>query len=224
MSQKPNSTNRIRSYRKGHSPRGSFRDLACAIAQITRALLVSCIAWFGLAAEATAAPLISDFIDKVELQDIVPEADALGNLRADLPVYEARKGNNVVGYVFLTSDFVTTTGYSGKPIHVVMGVDPDGKITGVRLIKHSEPIVLVGIPESSIRAVIEKYTGLDLVAEAESSGSAHDLDIVSGATVTIMVIDDSIVRAACCAATGPRRPAGGQGFRRPGEADHSVRD
>ncbi|MEZ5878079.1 MAG: FMN-binding protein [Tepidamorphaceae bacterium] len=131
----------------------------------------------------------------MKLQDIVPEADALGPLREDLPVYEARKGGEVAGYVFLTSDFVTTTGYSGKPIHVVMGVDPGGKITGVRLVKHSEPIVLVGIPESAIREVIGKYTGLDLVAEAQSSGSAHDLDIVSGATVTIMVIDDSIVRA-----------------------------
>ncbi|NNL71959.1 MAG: regulatory protein NosR, partial [Silicimonas sp.] len=32
-------------------------------------------------------------------------------------------------------------------------------------------------------------------AEAESGGSAHDLDIISGATVTVMVIDDSVVRA-----------------------------
>ncbi|MFN0263957.1 4Fe-4S binding protein [Tepidamorphus sp. 3E244] len=189
------STVRIRGSRKGVSPCEQNRGLVVAIAQIGRALLISCIAWFGLAADAIAAPLISDFIDKVELQDIVPEADTLGSLRDDLPVYEARKGGAVVGYVFLTSDFVTTTGYSGKPIHVVMGVAPDGKITGVRLVKHTEPIVLVGIPESAIRAVIAKYTGLDLAAEAESSGSAHDLDIVSGATVTIMVIDDSIVRA-----------------------------
>ncbi len=31
--------------------------------------------------------------------------------------------------------------------------------------------------------------------EAEQFGSAHELDIISGATVTIMVIDDSVVRA-----------------------------
>jgi NosR/NirI family nitrous oxide reductase transcriptional regulator len=33
------------------------------------------------------------------------------------------------------------------------------------------------------------------VAEAKSGGSAHELDIISGATVTVMVIDDSIVRS-----------------------------
>ncbi|MDP2731574.1 MAG: 4Fe-4S binding protein, partial [Hoeflea sp.] len=65
----------------------------------------------------------------------------------------------------------------------------------VRLVKHSEPIVLIGIPDSKIKAVTEKYAGMDLIAEAAAGGSAHDLDIVSGATVTIMVIDDSIVRA-----------------------------
>jgi hypothetical protein len=33
------------------------------------------------------------------------------------------------------------------------------------------------------------------VAEAAAGGTAHDLNIISGATVTIMVIDDSIVRS-----------------------------
>jgi NosR/NirI family nitrous oxide reductase transcriptional regulator len=41
------------------------------------------------------------------------------------------------------------------------------------------------------------YVGLDLVAEAQAGGSGHDLNIISGATVTVMVIDDSIVRSGC---------------------------
>ena len=116
----------------------------------------------------------------------------------------ALKGGETIGYVFLTSDFVTTTGYSGKPIHVVMGVDQNAKVTGVRLVKHSEPIVLIGIPDSEIQAVTEKYAGLDLIKEAKSGGSAHELDIVSGATVTIMVIDklDRSGRFESCQAVG----------------------
>ena len=144
---------------------------------------------------AQAEPLVTQFLDKVSVSDIVPGATDYGQLRSDLPVVEALKDGKVVGYVFLTSDFVTTTGYSGKPIHTLMGVDDNAKVTGVRLVKHSEPIVLVGIPESKITAVTERYAGLDLIAEAAAGGSAHDLDIVSGATVTIIVIDDSIVRA-----------------------------
>ncbi|MEP3437437.1 MAG: 4Fe-4S binding protein [Hoeflea sp.] len=149
---------------------------------------------FG-ASVAQAEPLVTQFLDKVSVSDIVPGATDYGQLRSDLPVVEALKDGKVVGYVFLTSDFVTTTGYSGKPIHTLMGVDDNAMVTGVRLVKHSEPIVLVGIPESKITAVTEKYAGLDLIAEAAAGGSAHDLDIVSGATVTIIVIDDSIVRA-----------------------------
>lgn len=149
---------------------------------------------FGVAA-AQAEPLVMKFLDKASVGEIVPGATAYGQLRPDIAVVEALKDGKLVGYVFLTSDFVTTTGYSGKPIHTLMGVDDNAKVTGVRLVKHSEPIILIGIPESKITAVTEKYAGLDLIAEAAAGGSAHDLDIVSGATVTIIVIDDSIVRA-----------------------------
>jgi len=144
---------------------------------------------------ARAEPLVMKFLELAAVGEIVPGATEYGQLRADIPVVEALKDGKVVGYVFLTSDFVTTTGYSGKPIHTLMGVDDSATVTGVRLVKHSEPIVLIGIPEAKITAVTEKYAGLDLIAEAAAGGSAHDLDIVSGATVTIIVIDDSIVRA-----------------------------
>ena len=111
-----------------------------------------------------------------------------------MPVAPILKGSETIGWVFLTSDFVGTTGYSGKPIHVVVAVSPDAVLTGVRLVEHSEPIVLIGIPDSKVKALTEGYAGVDLKAEAAEGGSAHDLDIISGATVTIMVIDDSIIR------------------------------
>ena len=156
-------------------------------------VMIASLLFGGVAAQAE--PLVMKFLDKASVGDIVPGATEYGQLRSDIPVVEALKDGKVIGYVFLTSDFVTTTGYSGKPIHTMMGVDNNAVVTGVRLVKHSEPIVLVGIPESKITAVTEKYAGLDLIAEAAAGGSAHDLDIVSGATVTIIVIDDSIVRA-----------------------------
>jgi NosR/NirI family nitrous oxide reductase transcriptional regulator len=142
-----------------------------------------------------ADALVSRFLSKVEAGALVPGADSFGPVRDDAAVVPALKGGDTIGWVYLTSDFVSTTGYSGKPIHTLVGVDDNAVITGVRLVKHSEPIVLIGIPESKIRAVTEGYAGLDLKVEAESGGSAHDLDIISGATVTIMVIDDSIVRS-----------------------------
>lgn len=168
-----------------------FKKIYRFVALMSLFLLASLQAQSPLAADA----MLVRFLDKVDVAELVPGADAFGPLQENVPVVPALKGSERVGWVFLTSDFVSTTGYSGKPIHTLVGVDQNAVITGVRLVKHSEPIVLIGIPESKIRAVTEGYAGLDLKTEAEEGGSAHELDIISGATVTIMVIDDSIVRS-----------------------------
>lgn len=168
-----------------------FKKIYRFVALMSLFLLASLQAQSPLAADA----MLVRFLDKVDVAELVPGADAFGPLQENVPVVPALKGSERVGWVFLTSDFVSTTGYSGKPIHTLVGVNQNAVITGVRLVKHSEPIVLIGIPESKIRAVTEGYAGLDLKTEAEEGGSAHELDIISGATVTIMVIDDSIVRS-----------------------------
>ncbi|WP_288943007.1 NosR/NirI family protein [uncultured Roseovarius sp.] len=145
-------------------------------------------------AQATAS-VLTQFIDDIAPGELVEGADAFGPVREDIPVAPLLQGDQRIGWVFIASDFVGTTGYSGKPIHTMVAVDDDAVVMGVKLVKHSEPIVLIGIPDSKIQALAADYAGLDLVAEATSGGTAHDLDIIAGATVTIMVIDDSIVRS-----------------------------
>ncbi|TDE37961.1 NosR/NirI family protein [Antarcticimicrobium sediminis] len=144
---------------------------------------------------AAAQSVLSTLLPKVQVTDLVEGADAFGEIHADLPVVQILKGGERIGWAFVTSDFVSTTGYSGKPIHTMVAVDDAAQVIGVQLVKHSEPIVLIGIPDKKIKALVAGYRGLDLVAEAEQGGTAHQLDIISGATVTIMVIDDSIIRA-----------------------------
>jgi NosR/NirI family nitrous oxide reductase transcriptional regulator len=36
-------------------------------------------------------------------------------------------------------------GYSGKPIHIVVGIAADGTVQGLQLVEQHEPIVLIGI-------------------------------------------------------------------------------
>lgn len=141
------------------------------------------------------ADTLATFLPEIEPADLVDGADGFGSVRADVAVAPILKGGETIAWAFLTSDFVGTTGYSGKPIHVVAAIDADAVLTGVKLVKHSEPIVLIGIPNAKMVKLTEGYAGLDLKIEAETGGEGHDLDIISGATVTIMVIDDSIVRA-----------------------------
>ncbi|MCQ0093150.1 NosR/NirI family protein [Roseovarius sp. M141] len=155
--------------------------------------LFSLMSLFGL--PAAAQSVLSQLIDDVEVGQLVEGADAFGAIHPDIPAVQVLKGGQQIGWAFVTSDFVSTTGYSGKPIHTMVAVDEAAQVIGVELVKHSEPIVLIGIPDSKVKTLVAGYRGLDLVAEAESGGSSHELDIISGATVTIMVIDDSIIRA-----------------------------
>jgi NosR/NirI family nitrous oxide reductase transcriptional regulator len=136
------------------------------------------------------------FLRKVEPANILPGADEFGPPTGEPPTAPLYREGRLVGHAFLNSSFVNAAGYSGKPIHVVIALDLNGKIAGLELVDHREPIVLIGIPENKVRDVMQSYIGLDVAAFARAQGADHQVDIVSGATVTIMVIDDSVLRAA----------------------------
>ena len=147
------------------------------------------------AAVAGTAPYLNTYLEKVTAEELVEGATAYGPPSADLPVVPVMKGGERVAWAFVTTDFVSTIGYSGKPIHVLVALDDNAVIVGAKLVKHSEPIVLVGIPNSKMVKLTESYLGTNAAEEAASRGTAHELDIISGATVTVMIIDDSILRA-----------------------------
>lgn len=140
-------------------------------------------------------PVLQHYLEEVPASSLVAGADAFGPMQADVAVAPVLGNGETLCWVFVTSDFVSTTGYSGKPIHTMVALDKAAKIIGVKLLKHSEPIVLIGIPQAKIDALVQSYIGVDLVAEAQSGGETHEVEIISGATVTVMVIDDGIVRA-----------------------------
>jgi len=154
--------------------------------------LLSSVLWVSQT-NAQNKPVLAQFIEKVPASSLVEGADGYGPVQKDVPVAPVLKNGEQIGWAFITSDFVGTTGYSGKPIHVMVAVDSQARIIGVKLVKHSEPIVLIGIPEERIASLTEGYVGFDLVAATKDAD--HELNIISGATVTIMVIDDSILRS-----------------------------
>jgi len=125
---------------------------------------------------------------------IFPGADKLGAVTSKPVVSPAYKEGKQIGFVFLTSDYVNTTGYSGKPLHQLIAIDMQGVIQKVLLVEHHEPIVLIGIPEKRITAVLDEYVGLD-VGKLVRGTQDVKIDVVSGATVTVMVMDDNILRS-----------------------------
>ena len=98
---------------------------------------------------AHAGSELPRFIDAISPEEIFPGADRLGSPTGDPLVAPAYQQGQQLGFVFLTSDFMNTTGYSGKPIHQLVSMDMQGVIRKVLLVEHHEPIVLIGIPEKT---------------------------------------------------------------------------
>src|SRR5665647_986848 len=122
--------------------------------------------------EARAAGRLNDYLAKAEPAELVAGANRFGSLQGDPAIAPAYKDDQLLGFVYLNSDFANATGYSGKPIQLLIGIDPKGVITGLKLVEHKEPIVLVGIPVKRILDAVNKLIGTDMGSVVR--GAAHD--------------------------------------------------
>ena len=110
----------------------------------------------------------------------------------------------LAGYVFLSTDIVDIPGYSGKPVVTLIGMDTRGMITGVKILKHSEPILLVGIPEADLTKFINQYVGKFVGSRIEIGKTEEGyigVDAISGATVTVISENQVIMHSAYKIAT-----------------------
>jgi NosR/NirI family transcriptional regulator, nitrous oxide reductase regulator len=174
-------------------------------------VLIGLLLTIVLASPVLAQSRLGDFLKSVPPAELVAGAERFGAPEGTPPMAPIFAGDRLLGFVYLNSDVVDATGYSGKPIHILVALDPAGTILGAKLVEHHEPIVLIGIPEEKIRPVIDHFRGVDVRALAAGTApAAGKPDIVSGATVTVLVIGDSILRSALkvVQARGLGAPAG----------------
>jgi len=139
--------------------------------------------------------------DQLDCAKVLPGASEF--LREDdARFYTARDDlGQVVGWVGISTEIVDIVGYSGKPLVTGVGFDTEGKIRGVEIIRHSEPILLVGIPEQRLTDFTNEYLGLPATARVSVGGSSSDpedinIDAISGATVTVLAEDRTIMETA----------------------------
>ncbi len=128
-------------------------------------------------------------------------ADSFSIRKGRPPYVEAYRSGELVGYVFLSTDIVDIPAYSGKPVVTLIGMDTKGIITGVKILRHSEPILLVGIPESELVEFIKQYVGKFAgdkveIGTARRSEGYIGVDAISGATVTVIAENQVIMRCA----------------------------
>lgn len=167
-----------------------------ASSRLVRAAILLATLMLILAGQAMAAGRVQEFLSKAQPAEFFAEADRFGPAQGEPPLVPAYRGDQLLGFVYLNSDFANATGYSGKPIHMLVGIDPQGIVRGLKLVDHKEPIVLIGIPERRIIDSMNRLIGKDLRPVAIGTERPPQVDIVSGATVTVLVMGDSVVRSA----------------------------
>ncbi|RCW80452.1 NosR/NirI family protein [Paracoccus lutimaris] len=121
----------------------------------------------------------------------------VGIERRDSPVpgWRVTAGGQVLGMVGSTWEIAQTSGYSGKPLDVLVAVTPQGTIAGAKLIRQTEPVLSLGISDADIIAYVDGFRGVDLMRDHAALGPDPALpDVISRATVSTGVIRDGIMR------------------------------
>lgn len=184
--------------------------MASKLGPWSRAVLTA-LALASWTAAATAQSRLDEFAAHATPQEFFSQASRFGTPQGEPPILPVYAGDSLLGYVYLNSDFTGAVGYSGKPVHMLVGIDTQGVITGLKLVDHKEPIVLVGVPERRVVEAVNKLIGTRIGPIAAGKERAPQPDIVSGATVTILVMADSVVRSAVRLVRSGRISPGGKG-------------
>ena len=165
----------------------------------------------------------SDMCALLPCAEVFPGASHFSERKGQPPYVEAYDhagaDKKLLGYVMLSTDITDTPAYSGKPVVTLIGMDTKGVFVGVKVLKHSEPILLLGIPESALLNFNAQYLGKSVADKIEVGQSRPDeevlgLDAISGATVTViaqnqvmMASGSSIARQVGILAPTVREPA-----------------
>jgi NosR/NirI family transcriptional regulator, nitrous oxide reductase regulator len=138
----------------------------------------------------------SKLCDFAPCAQVFPGATSFSERKGQPPYVEAYGGQEngkpkLLGYVMLSTDITDTPAYSGKPVVTLIGMDTQGRFVGVKVLKHSEPILLLGIPETALTRFTDQYLGKFVGDKIEIGHSRPDegvigLDAISGATVTVI--------------------------------------
>ncbi len=155
------------------------------------ALAAFLAAFPGTAAAESALPAET-------LRAVFPGASRAEPFAGTPPAAPVFKDGARAGYLLSTRAVVGSVGFSGRPLDVLVGLADDGRIVGAVLREHSEPILIIGIPEKRLKDYVGALVGIDIRAapRATKIGAKDGTGLIVGATVSSAVIRDAVVRSA----------------------------
>jgi len=157
----------------------------------------------SLPEEIHTSPRLCEYVPCAE---VFPGAKAFSERKGQPPYVEAYDAQHqLLGYVMLSTDITDTPAYSGKPVVTLIGMDTKGRFVGLKVLKHSEPILLLGIPESALTKFNDQYLGKFVgdkleIGKSEPAEGVVGLDAISGATVTVIAQNQVITTSGAAVA------------------------
>lgn len=143
--------------------------------------------------------------DKTDLiQQIFPRSTGIAPRNTETGVWEIYQLDQLLGYAFESRDMADLLGFSGKPINLLIGLDGQGRLAGVRILSHAEPIFLHGLGPEPLIEFVNQYQGKHLANRfkfgrkqgGDPADTTEYLDGVTKATVSVMVINDVVLASA----------------------------
>ncbi|MCI2282802.1 4Fe-4S binding protein [Colwellia sp. MSW7] len=137
-----------------------------------------------------------------DIAQIFPRATRVGPVDKDIAVTPVYQLNELLGYVFESDDFTHFIAFSGQTVNILIGIDTQGVITGLKILNHHEPIFLHGLGEQPLFRFIKQYQGHSIKkrfiinARDKTTLDTTYLDGITRATISVLVINDTIIASA----------------------------
>lgn len=160
-------------------------------------VFLACLALLGIPGSVCAGEQ-PDWLKKDTIERLFPEATYTRPLSGKPPTVPVYGPGGPIGFLFSTAELTDVVGFSGAPFNFVVGLDLQGKIVGVVLVEHAEPIIDYNSMGAQLTRFIEQYAGLDLGGSISFSGQGTPggIDGISSATVSARAFHHAIVQSA----------------------------
>lgn len=174
------------------------------------ATLILCLAAGVLALVLGASTAHAGVMTQAELARRFPAPLSVGERDAELPIWplfrQGDSGSALAGYVFESNDLAPIPGFSGVPVNLLVAIDPAGRFIGVEVLSQHEPVFQYGLGEAPLFEFVKQYRGVSLKQNIrietnsrrarQPDASRVSIDGISKATVSVRIINESVLAAA----------------------------
>ncbi len=149
---------------------------------------------------------VHGLMERNELTQYVMAPYQLGDRIDDRGIYTLRMSDGTsVGYLFETRHLVQVSGFSGKPINLLVMLFDDLSLGGVWVLEQFEPVFVSGLGVEPFQRFLTQYQGKSVnvpitvgvaYGQAEQSSANVVLDGVTKATASVRIANNTVLAAA----------------------------